>query len=54
MANSLAVNKGKLPLILDEIFAYYDDERMEIAINYLRELAEDRTNFVLYLQKKRS
>ena len=31
----------KLPIILDEVFAYYDDERMENILNYLSEEFKD-------------
>ena len=34
---SCVVSKEKLPIILDEAFAYYDDERLENILKYLNE-----------------
>lgn len=35
------ISKEKLPIILDETFAYYDEERLKSTIEYLNENYKD-------------
>lgn len=41
------ISKEKVPLILDEAFAYYDDERLENILNYLSTEFSDRQIIIL-------
>ena len=41
------ISKEKVPLILDEAFAYYDDERLKNILNYLANEFSDRQIVIL-------
>ncbi len=46
------ITEEKLPIILDEAFAYYDDERLENILQYLAEEYKDR-QIILFTCSKR-
>ena len=41
------ISKEKLPIILDETFAYYDEERLKSTIEYLNENYKDYQILIL-------
>ena len=41
------ISKEKLPIILDETFAYYDEERLKNTIEYLNENYKDYQILIL-------
>ena len=41
------ISKEKLPIILDETFAYYDEERLRSTIEYLNENYKDYQILIL-------
>jgi DNA repair exonuclease SbcCD ATPase subunit len=52
LADSAMTGKEKLPLILDEVFAYYDDKRTVECCKFLKELSIDR-QVILFTCKER-
>jgi DNA repair exonuclease SbcCD ATPase subunit len=52
LADSITKGKERLPILLDEVFAYYDDERTYESYKMLKEYAEKK-QVVLFTCKKR-
>ena len=52
MIDLISYKKEKLPLIMDEVFAQFDDKRTKEAVNILNRLSEDR-QVIMFTCKKR-
>lgn len=46
------ITEEKLPIILDEVFAYYDDERLENILNYIAKEYSDRQIIIFTCSKR--
>ena len=52
LSDIFSLGGEKLPLIMDEVFAQYDDNRVEAALNMLKEISKERQVFMFTCKKR--
>jgi len=52
LAMTEEISSEKMPLILDEVFAYYDEQRLENILKYIKENFEDKQIIILTCTKR--